>query len=61
MGTTLWFTEEDKKVHRLKNLIACGQFTACFNLLKYCIDLKNSGAVVDVTLLEEMTAVFLND
>ncbi len=61
MGTTLWFTQADKDIHRLKNLISCGQFTACFNLLKYCIDLKNLGAVVDTKLLEEMTTVFFND
>lgn len=41
MGTTLWFTseelEDDLKKHRsmLNTLIACGQFTGCFNLLEY--------------------------
>lgn len=41
MGTTLWFTpdelEEDaeKKRSMLNILIACGQFTGCFNLLNY--------------------------
>lgn len=37
MGTTLWFSPEQLKGH--KNLpdtiIACGQFTICFNLLEY--------------------------
>jgi hypothetical protein len=35
MGTTLLFSEKDKKVERLKNLVSCGQFTACYNLLVY--------------------------
>ena len=61
MGTTLWFSIEDKKVYRLKNLVSCGQFTACFNLLKYCVDLKSSKAKVDPELLDEMIEVFAND
>jgi len=36
MGTTLWFTKEDLvKDHMLNALIACGQFTICWNLLEY--------------------------
>jgi len=38
MGTTLWFTTDElqgEKDNMLKTLIACGQFTACFNLLEY--------------------------
>lgn len=35
--TTLWFTEEDEKNGILKKLIACGQFTMCFNLIKYFV------------------------
>lgn len=41
MGTTLWFTPdelaegEEKKRSMLDTLIACGQFTVCFNLLNY--------------------------
>lgn len=40
MGTTLWFTSEElqdkeKKRSMLNALIACGQFTGCFNLLVY--------------------------
>jgi len=38
-GTTLWFDKNDKRVKRAKNLIACGQFTACFNLLEYAMNL----------------------
>ena len=41
MGTTLWFTpkeledELNKSRSMLNTLIACGQFTGCFNLLEY--------------------------
>lgn len=37
MGTTLWFTTDELKGDKnmLDTLIACGQFTMCFNLLEY--------------------------
>jgi len=37
VSTKLWFTPEDLKgnKNKLNTLIACGQFTTCFNLLKY--------------------------
>ncbi len=38
MGTSLWFTPEELKGDKndmLSTLIACGQFSACFNLLEY--------------------------
>jgi hypothetical protein len=35
MPTTLWFTETEFKNNVLKDLIACGQFTQCKNLLTY--------------------------
>jgi len=36
-GTTLWFTEDELKgPHNMADsIIACGQFTICFNLLEY--------------------------
>ncbi|MCZ4693355.1 patatin-like phospholipase family protein [Ancylomarina euxinus] len=61
MDTTLWFTEEDREVSRLKNLVSCGQFTACYNLLKYCMNLKKSQARVDTQLLDQMISVFYAD
>lgn len=61
MDTTLWFTEKDRDLERLKNLVACGQYTACYNLLKYCIDLKKAKANVDLELLNEMIDIFLTD
>lgn len=38
MGTTLWFTPDElkgDKENMLDTLIACGQFTTCFNLIEY--------------------------
>jgi len=41
MPTTFWFTKKDTEIERLKNLVACGQFTTCYNLLAHCMYLKN--------------------
>ena len=35
MGTTLWFTNEDKEAGMPQAILACGQYTMCFNLLDY--------------------------
>lgn len=35
MGTTLWFTPEDKAAGMPEAILACGQYTLCFNLLDY--------------------------
>ena len=35
MGTTLWFTAEDKENGIPQALLAAGQYTMCYNLLKY--------------------------
>lgn len=34
-GTTLWFTDKEALDELMNKLIACGQFTMCFNLLEY--------------------------
>jgi hypothetical protein len=45
MGTTLWFTEEElQKKNMLNTLIACGQFTMCWNLLEYVQNLKKDSS-----------------
>lgn len=41
--TTLWWDETDLHVQRQDNLIACGQFTTCYNLMDYILKLKESG------------------
>lgn len=35
MGTTLWFTPEEKTAGVPQALMACGQYTICYNLLVY--------------------------
>lgn len=45
MGTTLWFTNEEKADDMPKAIIASGQFTTCYNLLCYIYDQKKDGTV----------------
>lgn len=61
MGTTLWFTKEDRDIERMKNLVSCGQYTGCYNLLKYCIDLKNKEDYEDPKELDELIKTFQGD
>jgi hypothetical protein len=45
MDTTLWFSQKDNEgAEGLKkpSIIACGQFTTCFNLLDYICKLKTA-------------------
>ncbi|WP_163222636.1 patatin-like phospholipase family protein [Bacteroides sp. 214] len=42
MGTTLWFSEEDKKNGVHDALVATGQYTICFNLLEYIYLIKKN-------------------
>lgn len=35
MGTTLWFDSSQRKNFKLADIVACGQFTTCHNLLEY--------------------------
>ncbi len=61
MGTTLWFSKQDKELERLKNLVACGQFTACYNLLKYCVDLDKANVVKDNKQLQDTISLLQKD
>ena len=38
--TTLWWDETDVAKNRMETLIACGQFTVCYELLDYILKLK---------------------
>lgn len=44
MGTTLWFTKEELDGKMLDSLIACGQFTMCWNLLEYIGKIKKDAS-----------------
>ena len=41
--TTLWWGKEDIKLNRMGNLVACGQFTTCYSLMVYLLELKDDG------------------
>jgi hypothetical protein len=41
--TTLWWSKDDIALNRMENLVACGQFTTCYSLLVYLLELKNDG------------------
>lgn len=49
MGTTLWYTKEElskdneQRATMLDTVIACGQFTMCWNLLEYLRRIKKDG------------------
>ncbi|NOU58358.1 patatin-like phospholipase family protein [Marinifilum caeruleilacunae] len=57
--TTLWWSEEDIKLDRMNSLIACGQFTTCYNLMKYILDLKKNG--IDAEGMDEMYKALKKD
>nr|WP_293295820.1 patatin-like phospholipase family protein [Allomuricauda sp.] len=56
-GTTLWFNKNKRHVksgdHMLDTLVACGEFTACYNLLalmvlQYPNEIKDNGPLYDL-------------
>ncbi|MEM6722016.1 MAG: patatin-like phospholipase family protein [Bacteroidota bacterium] len=51
--TTLWWDAQDRRKGRMDTLIACGQFTTCYTLMDYIIDLKDSD---QIKLSEEQIA-----
>lgn len=55
MGTTLWFTKEDKEAGMPEALIAAGQYTICWNLLEYIEKIK-----MDKTNINEHHQLILN-
>ncbi|WP_321297744.1 hypothetical protein [Marinifilum fragile] len=57
--TTLWWSEEDIKLDRMNSLIACGQFTTCYSLMKYILELKKSG--IEGEGMEEMYKALKKD
>jgi hypothetical protein len=48
MGTKLWFDEADEEDLLLDDLLATGQATLCFNLIKYLSVLTSNKAFVDL-------------
>lgn len=58
MATTLWFDQHrltgDKQLARI---IACGQFTTCYNLLDYVLKLEQSGLSFDTEYSERLAQI----
>jgi len=40
MDTTLWWSKDDINQNRMDSLIACGQFTVCYELMVYILNLQ---------------------
>jgi hypothetical protein len=36
-GTTLWFSPKDRECNMLDSVIACGEFTTCYNLISFLV------------------------
>ncbi|SIS71590.1 Patatin-like phospholipase [Zobellia uliginosa] len=47
MPTTLWWSKEDVAKNRMDTLIACGQFTLCYELMDYILTLKEDTVLYD--------------
>lgn len=45
MATTLWWSKEDIAKNRMDCLIACGQFTVCYELMDYILKLRAADAI----------------
>lgn len=53
MKTTLWFSEEELTHHgMLDSLIACGQFTTCWNLIEYIEKIEKNKVNINSSHLE---------
>lgn len=59
MGTTLWFDSDQRKNFKLADIVACGQFTTCHNLLEYIDRLEKAEgyALLPQTKRERVTHI----
>ncbi len=55
MPTTLWFDAKSQEEETLAALIACGQYTTCYNLLEYIYRLKNTVSKSGSTYYQQLT------
>jgi hypothetical protein len=54
MSTTLWFDGKQQDESVQESIIACGQFTTCYNLLEYINRLKNGKLVFNDASLDRI-------
>ncbi len=62
--TTLWWDKTDIAKNRMDTLIACGQFTTCYKLLDYILDLKKDTELqknIDTVAIEKLRKLLLKD
>ena len=63
--TTLWWSKDDIQKDRMNCLIACGQFTTCYSLMKYILELqekvKEEKLEIDTSGLDELYKALKKD
>jgi len=61
--TTLWWDKTDISKNRMDTLIACGQFTTCYNLINYVLELKKvaENENIDTGGIDELHKLLLKD
>ena len=61
--TTLWWDKTDITKNRMDTLIACGQFTTCYKLLDYILELKKDTEFqnIDSDAIHELYKLLLKD
>lgn len=54
--TTLWWDKKDIVKNRMQTLIACGQFTVCYELMEYILELKadSDSNIADFTEIDKL-------
>lgn len=57
--TSLWWDKKDISNDRMDSLIACGQFTTCYNLMIYILELKDSN--ITSKEIDDMYQLLEND
>lgn len=61
--TTLWWDKTDIAKNRMETLISCGQFTMCYELMDYILELKKekSNEIKDFTEIDKLYNVLETD
>ena len=60
--TTLWWDKTDIAKNRMETLVACGQFTVCYELMDYILKLKaDPGTITDFTEIDKLYAALQTD
>ncbi|MBQ0787892.1 MAG: patatin-like phospholipase family protein [Oceanihabitans sp.] len=60
--TTLWWDKTDIAKNRMETLVACGQFTVCYELMDYILKLKaDPDNITDFTEIDKLYAALQTD